>query len=80
MHTDPKQTTSQMTIAENTDGTLARVQRSILNDNDEALVLILFVMERRFGFAGAILATDVSTRCLVRYDWLCQWSASENLK
>jgi hypothetical protein len=79
-HGDPKPTAKQIAIAENTGRRFATVQSLIVAANDEASPLILSNMERTFGFAGAIPASDVSTRWLTWYDWLFQRNASENLK
>jgi hypothetical protein len=79
-HDDPKQKTTQIVIAEKTGGRFARAQDLTVADNDDALAGTVFIMERTFEFAGAIPASDVSTCCLTRYDWLFQKNTPENLK
>jgi hypothetical protein len=77
---EPKQTTNQIATAKDTERRFAAGQDLIVADNDEALPVNLLIMERTFGFAGAMPASDLSTRCLTWHDWLLRTNASENLK
>jgi hypothetical protein len=80
IHGDPKQRTSQIVVAEKTEKRFAKTQGLTVADNDDALPVTVFIMERKFEFAAVIPASDVSTRCLSGYDWLFRRSTLENLK
>src|SRR4029077_17336565 len=80
MHGDPKQRTSQIVIAEKTERRFAKTQGLTVADNDDALPVTVFIMERTFEFAAVRPASDVSTCCLSGYDWLFRRSTLENLE
>src|SRR6266496_4692022 len=70
IHGGAKQRTSQIVVAEKTGRRFAKTQDLTVAENDDALPVTIFIMERTFEFAAAISAADVSTCCLAGYDWL----------
>jgi hypothetical protein len=70
IHGDPKQRINQIVVAEKTERRFAKTQGLTVTENDDALPVTVFIMERTFEFAAAISASDVSTCCLAEYDWL----------
>src|SRR5437762_3334566 len=65
-----KQRTSQIVVAEKTGRRFATTEDLTVAENDDALPITIFIIERTFEFAAAIFASDVSTCCLAGYDWL----------
>jgi hypothetical protein len=51
IHGDPKQRTSQIVIAEKSERRFAETQGLTVADNDDALPVAVFIMERTFEFA-----------------------------
>jgi hypothetical protein len=80
MHGDPKQRTSEIVVAEKTERRFAKTQGLTVADNDNALPVTVFIMERTFEFAAVIPPSDVSTCYLSGYDWLFCRRTLENLK